>query len=52
MAVVSYVPDIPAVKVAVGARHRPRPTFPNDLNEAKRLNDWNDWNWLRFRESL
>jgi hypothetical protein len=24
----------------------------NDLNEAKRLNDWNDWNWLRFRESL
>jgi hypothetical protein len=18
------------------------------VNEAKRLNDWNDWNWLRF----
>jgi hypothetical protein len=20
----------------------------NDLNEAKRLNGWNDWNWLRL----
>jgi hypothetical protein len=37
---------------AVGARLRPGPKFLNDLNEAKRLNDWNDWNWLRFRAPL